>query len=787
MASMNRLSSKIILMVEAILLVTSILFCTVSVFRARIGIRKAIQQRMLDIANCASGSVKGDTLKALTEADVGSAAYRDIYDKLAVFRDNVEMEYVYCIRDQGDGQFIFTMDLDLYTPASFGDSVKYTDALASASRGKAAVDEVPYSDAWGTFYSAYSPVLDSSGNVAGIIAVDFSAGWFDAQLSAQTRSTIVSYFVILLISLLVAALLSVSIVRPFVRMQGNLLEEKVRAESANRAKSDFLANMSHEIRTPINAMLGMNEMILREGRRAQSLADGGDTMVREALTNIGVYAGNVENAGQNLLAIVNDILDFSRIEAGQIDLVEAPYQLNSLLNDLSSMIFFKAQSKGLDYIIDVDPTLPDALCGDELRVRQILTNLLNNAVKYSDKGSVTLSIHGKRRDDGALVLSAAVQDTGIGIRPEDHDKLFTRFQRLEMDRNNTVEGTGLGLVITQRLLEMMGGDISVESEYGKGSVFTARIPQKVVSDAPVGDFQARFRTNVMEAAAYQESFRAPTARILIVDDTRMNLTVVVNLLKNTQMQIDTATSGADAVSMAQETAYDVILMDQRMPEMDGTEALHRIRASAGGASQNAPFVCLTADAVVGARERYLAEGFTEYLTKPVDAMSLEKLLMRYLPAHKVVRAEPPRQHEGREVEDDLAPLPAAGIDPEVGLRYCQGDVAMYRELLWEYARDAEAKTRDIEAAHRARDWKDYGIRVHSLKSTSRMIGASELSQLSARLESAADSGREAEIDGLHAELLGRYGEVTDAIRTLPGMPELTMADDDIMEFLPEEE
>ena len=200
MASMNRLSSKIILMVEAILLVTSILFCTVSVFRARIGIRKAIQQRMLDIANCASGSVKGDTLKALTEADVGSAAYRDIYDKLAVFRDNVEMEYVYCIRDQGDGQFIFTMDLDLYTPASFGDSVKYTDALASASRGKAAVDEVPYSDAWGTFYSAYSPVLDSSGNVAGIIAVDFSAGWFDAQLSAQTRSTIVSYFVILLIS-----------------------------------------------------------------------------------------------------------------------------------------------------------------------------------------------------------------------------------------------------------------------------------------------------------------------------------------------------------------------------------------------------------------------------------------------------------------------------------------------------------------------------------------------------------------------------------------------------------
>ncbi len=787
MASGNRLSTKIILMVEAILLITSILFCTVSVFRARIGIRKAIQQRMLDIANCASGSVNGDNLKALTEADVGSDVYRNIYDTLAVFRDNVELEYVYCIRDRGDGQFIFTMDLDLYTPAGFGDSVKYTAALASAGRGTAAVDEVPYSDAWGTFYSAYSPVRDSSGNVAGIIAVDFSADWFDAQLSAQTRSTIVSYLVILLISLLVAALLSVSIVRPFVRLQGNLLEEKVRAESANRAKSDFLANMSHEIRTPINAMLGMNEMILREGHRAQSLADGDGTTVREALTNIDAYAGDVKNAGQNLLAIVNDILDFSRIEAGQTDLVEAPYQLNSLLNDLSGMIFFKAQSKGLDYIIDVDPTLPDALCGDELRVRQILTNLLNNAVKYTERGSVTLSLCGKRRDDGALILKAAVRDTGIGIRSEDRDKLFTRFQRLEMDRNNTVEGTGLGLAITQRLLEMMGGDIAVESEYGKGSVFTATIPQKVVSDAPVGDFQARFRTNVMEAAPYQESFRAPTARVLIVDDTPMNLTVVVNLLKNTQMRIDTATSGADAVSKARQTAYDVILMDQRMPEMDGTEALQRIRAGAGGASQNAPVVCLTADAVVGARERYLAAGFSDYLTKPVDAMALEKLLTRYLPAHKVVRVQPQRQSEGGGTVDDLAPLREAGVDPEAGLRYCQGDGEMYRELLWEYARDAQAKARDIGAAHRARDWKDYGIRVHSLKSTSRMIGASELSRLAERLESAAEGGREGEIDASHGELIDRYGALTDAIRALHGASELSTEDDEIMEFLPEEE
>ena len=682
MASRNRLSTRIILMVEAILLITSILFGTVSVFRARIGIRKAIQQRMLDIANCASGSVNGDALKSLTEADVGSAVYRDIYDRLAVFRDNVELEYVYCIRETDDGRFIFTMDLDLYTPASFGDIVEYTAALASAGSGLAAVDELPYTDAWGTFYSAYSPVLDSSGHVAGIIAVDFSADWFDAQLSAQTRSTIISYLVILLLSLFVAALLSVSIVRPYVRMQGSLLEEKVRAESANRAKSDFLANMSHEIRTPINVMLGMNELTLRERHRAQSLADSDGPAVREALTNIGVYAGEVENAGQNLLAIVNDILDFSRIEAGRIDLVEAPYHLSSLLNDLSNAIFFKAQSKGLDYIIDVDPTLPDVLCGDGLRVRQILTNLLSNAVKYTGKGSVTLSLRGERRADGALILTATVRDTGIGIRPEDRDKLFTRFQRLDMDRNNTVEGTGLGLVITQRLLEMMGGSIAVESEYGRGSAFIATIPQGVVSDAPMGEFQAQFKTNALETTAYQESFRAPTARILIVDDTKINLTVVVNLLKDTRMLIDTATSGADAVSMAEKTAYDVILMDQRMPEMDGTEALRRIRASADGASRNAPIVCLTADAVVGARERYLAQGFSDYLTKPVDPMSLEALLARYLPAHKVVLTRPPEPPEGGKAGGDR---------------------------IREHSRDAEAHPRDSGAGDRKDCGRGAGI------------------------------------------------------------------------------
>ena len=621
-------------MVEAILLITGILFCSISVYRARISIRRAIQQRMLDIANCASGSLDGDALGALTADDVGSDSYNDIYNSLAVFRDNVELEYIYSIKEEADGQFVFTMDLDQETPAAFGDSVEYTDALAKAGDGTTAVDEVPYSDKWGEFYSAYSPVFDSKGNVAGIIAVDFSADWFDGQLSSQMRSTVISYVIILIIAILVAAALSFSTVRPFVKMQGQLFEDKVRAESANMAKSDFLANMSHEIRTPINAMLGMNEMVLRESRKAKGQDSIDDKSAKEALDSIISYAGYVENAGHNLLALVNDILDFSKIEAGRIDLAEAPYSLGNLIGELGNMVRVRANDKDLEYIEDVDGSLPDNLCGDALRVRQVLVNLLNNAVKYTDQGCVSLKVSGQKQEDDTLLLTFTVSDTGIGIRAQDRDKLFTRFERLEMERNSTVEGTGLGLVITKRLLDMMNGNISVQSEYRRGSIFTVTIPQKIVSDEPVGEMAEAVSDESQQEPDYGK-FRAPTARVLVVEDTMVNIMVVMHLLKDTQVICDKATSGADAIQMAKETEYDLIFMDQRMPEMDGTEAFHKIRETQGGASSNAPVICLTADAVVGAREKYLAEGFTDYLSKPVEGYALEKMLMRHLPKEKV--------------------------------------------------------------------------------------------------------------------------------------------------------
>lgn len=796
MLSKHSLSTKIILMVECILLISSILFCSVSIYRSRVGIRKAIQQRMLDIANCASGSVSGEMMKTLSKETVGSEDYNKIYDTLAVFRDNVELEYVYCIKEAAPDTFIFTMDLDQVSPASYGDPVEYTAALSTAGKGKASVDETPYTDKWGEFYSAYSPVFDNEGNVAGIVAVDFAVDWFENQLSAQTRSTVIGYIIVLFISLLVGAVLALLTVRPYVRAQGQLMEEKIRAESANNAKSDFLANMSHEIRTPINAVLGMNEMILREDHKAMGYAESDPLLVKESLENISVYAGDVKKAGHNLLAIVNDILDFSKIEAGRMDLLEAPYQLSSLINDINNMILFKAQDKELKFTVEVDPQIPDELAGDEVRIRQIFTNLLNNAVKYTDKGSVSLKLRSKKAEDNKIILVITVWDTGIGIKPEDKAVLFNKFERLEMERNSTVEGTGLGLAITKSLVDLMGGTIEVESEYGKGSIFTVSIPQKVVSDEPIGDFQTRLKEHLPGDRPYRESFRAPDAHILIVDDTRINLTVAVNLLKNTRMKIDTATSGADAVAMASKNRYDIIFMDQRMPEMDGTETFHKIRDDENGMSRDVPVICLTADAVIGAKERYLEEGFSDYLTKPIDNYALEKMLMKYLPEEKVERVvdEPlMKTMEEGSSEDVYTILRSVGIEPKAGLKYCQDDEALYRSLLAEYAYGEIEKAHDLQKTYDAGNWHDYSIYVHALKSSSKMIGASALSLRAAKLEAAANAEDSGMIKTEHNSLMEEYEVVTAVIRSVIPKDELDADDgtvtefsddDEVMEFLP---
>ena len=418
-----------------------------------------------------------------------------------------------------------------------------------------------------------------------------------------------------------------------------LREQKHIADNANEAKSRFLANMSHEIRTPINAVLGFNEMISRECAKVADTKETEEPVVNDAFDNISMYSGNIESAGNNLLSIINDILDFSKIEAGKMEIVEGRYSLSSLLNDITGMITFRAAEKGLTFAMDVDETLPNELFGDMVRVRQVITNILTNAVKYTDKGSVMLIVRSEEEkafnEGDILNVVAVVRDTGIGIRPEDQEKLFGSFERLDLEHNSTIEGTGLGLSISRQLISMMGGKITVRSKYGSGSDFTITIPQKIVSGEPIGNLNARIRNAGKEKKVYKEAFTAPDAHILVVDDTYLNLAVVKEFLKDTKIEIDTADGGRKALVLTAEKQYDLIFMDQRMPNMDGTEALKYLRSQENGLNLKTPVICMTADAIIGSRERYLAEGFDDYLSKPVKIEELEQKIIKYLPVEKI--------------------------------------------------------------------------------------------------------------------------------------------------------
>lgn len=521
------------------------------------------------------------------------------------------------------------------------------------------------------------------------------------------------------------------------------------AQQANRAKSDFLANMSHEIRTPINSVLGMDEMILRE-------CD--DPKILE-------YATDIKRAGGMLLSLINDILDFSKIESGKMDILPVDYDLGIVLGETVDMIRSKARDKNLELLMNIDPETPAHLYGDEVRIRQIITNILTNAVKYTKQGSVTLTVSAKHLSRETVELYVSVKDTGIGIKEEDIGRLFDSFQRVEESRNRNIEGTGLGLSITMRLLNLMDSQLEVKSIYGVGSDFYFYLKQKQTDDQIIGEnFQKYYQNEKRISNAAGETFCAPDAKILVVDDNEMNLKVFRGLLKNHGMQIDTAMSGRECLSLMEKKAYHIIFMDYQMPEMDGMETLKQSALLQNNLSKDAVMIILTANAVSGAREMFLQEGFDDYLSKPIVVLKLEEMILKYLPQELIKKEASLKEH--------LVDAPKAAesegtkthhVDWEKGRMFCMDDEDFFREILGVIVESGYDQ--ELDGYFENSDFNNYRIKVHAIKTNLANIGAVGASDMAKQLELALKTENNiAYVQEHHAEFITVFRQVLDEVK-----------------------
>lgn len=558
---------------------------------------------------------------------------------------------------------------------------------------------------------------------------------------------------IIFVSLIVAGIVNSLITEQNHRLLDALRKEKrsqQEAEAANMAKSSFLANMSHEIRTPINAILGMNEMILREEK---------DPAIRG-------YAGNIQASGNSLLSIVSDVLDISKIESGKLEIIPVDYEVNSLISDCCNMAAGRAKAKELELLVECADNVPMKLCGDETHIRQIIMNLLTNAVKYTEKGTVKLIVSG-RFTDGGFVLKVDVSDTGIGIAEENLPQLFTQFQRFDLQRNRNIEGTGLGLSIVKRLCDLMSGTITARSVLGSGSTFTVELPQKVVDSTPCGGVNLNYSAGAEHE--YHHSFEAPEAKILAVDDLPVNLLVIANLLKETRIKIDTAGSGRECMDKCSQQKYDLILMDHMMPEMDGVQTFEKLHGDKSSPNFETPVIMLTANALAGMREQYMDVGFADYVSKPVRGAKLEEAIRRNLPESLIKPASPEIPAEAVSTEpsgfaDICGAVPELNVN--AALQYCCGSAELLNDLLHDFTENDHFS--DLKAAFEEKRWEDYRRHAHSLKSTSLMIGLTGLSERARASELALKGGctefAELNHDSLIEEYSALLGKIKDYLK-----------------------
>ena len=516
-----------------------------------------------------------------------------------------------------------------------------------------------------------------------------------------------------------------------------------RAEAADKAKSNFLANMSHEIRTPMNAIGGMADFILR---------DSFDETAKK-------YASSIRSASRTLLSIINDILDISKIESGNFELIEDTFQTASLINDVITIINMRLQDKPVELTTAIDQALPKTLYADEVRLKQILINLLGNAVKFTEEGSIGLEIGYEKTDDRHCRLKIKVSDSGIGIKTEDLENIFSSFTQVDTKKNRAVEGTGLGLAISRRLIEMMGGSISVESIYGQGTVFSFDVIALVESWDAIG---ALHETSDPMLNPYQITFTAKEAKVLLVDDNEMNLDVAEGLLTPYGISVSRTESGAEALKALSQAHYDIVFLDHMMPVMDGVETLNHLRKLPDG--EKICVIALTANALSGAEAEYLSLGFQGFLAKPIEPQDMEQILRHFLPESLIQPIEP--GSEPAFVEDKVS-LPDFDtvIDSATGLKYCMGNKAFYKKMLGTFVKGDKSEA--LEEQLRSEAWSDYRIDVHTIKSTARSIGAVSLSDAAMKLEAALIHNDLAYVKRAHAPFIAQYRQVIEVIQNIP--------------------
>ena len=567
------------------------------------------------------------------------------------------------------------------------------------------------------------------------------------------------------------------------------------AKSAGKAKTDFLANMSHEIRTPMNAICGMSDLLLQTKLTDEQLD----------------YVSTIKLSSDNLLSIINDILDFSKIEAGKMELVPQSYNLLSPLYSLQNTIDVRIGERPLDFKISIKRDMPTQLYGDEVRVQQVILNLLTNAVKYSNQGHIELIVDYEKLENDEIMLKATVKDQGIGIKKEDMPKLFEAFSQVDMERNHRIEGTGIGLTITERLVRSMGGSITLESEYGVGTTFYVSMRQKVedfnsvIDTESTDDFVVISHSNILKGFVSGKKkiakFIAPDAKVLVVDDNEANLKVAKGLMGQYKLTVRTCTSGKAALDILEtDKSFDILFIDHMMPEMDGVELTKILRSSNDDYLKYVPIIALTANAIKGVSEMFLANGFTEYLSKPIDTERLGEVLNKWIPENK--------KKEAMEEEESVADKNQAvdeneenllnmlrqieNVDYDKAMTLCGKSEDILLSVIEVYVKSYSQIKERIDSTYAKEDLKNYAIEVHGVKSSSRSIGNDVLGEMAYRLEIEAKDGNIAYVKENHSEFVmkyeqfvGKLKEIVDKLKTEEKIEKVKFSKEEILSMINE--